>query len=259
MNPYLYIEEDTFMHRMDPRVKLIFMLLSFFELSFITEQIWIACILLVLQVVLMILAKSISTLKRVRIVIVMLSLLNFISWVLFTRGPTKIWWFITFESVCQGISAAVRIISGVVVALLILSTTRNEEIVQGMIKLGMPYRGAFAFSSALRMVPTFLNSVFTVIAAQKSRGLDFENGRIGERLKKIFPMVVPSFLVALRSTDPFTMAIEAKGFSSKTKRTSYFKLKMKSSDWIFLIVSILIFAFCILCDVFDWFKVFNKI
>ncbi len=235
------------------------MVLSFIELAFIYEQIWIAALLLLVQVCLMISAKTVSILNRMKFVLFMLSFLNFISWVVVARGPTRLFWFVTLEAVYQGLSAAIRIISGIVVSLLILTTTRNEEIVQGLIKLGMPYRGAFAFSSALRMVPTFLNSVYTVIAAQKSRGLDFDNGRIGERVKKVIPMVVPAFLVALRSSEPFTMAVESKGFSSKEKRTSYFKLKMTLFDWIFLLLTLLVFVFCLLCKIYSWFKVFNKL
>ena len=259
MNPYLYIEEDSFFHRLDPRAKLIFMVSSFFVLPFLIEQLWLTIAWVVAQFVLTCYAKAMPTLKRVRIFMIMLCIINLISWIAVGRGPTKLFWFVSLEAILQGISAGVRVVSGVVVALLILSTTRNEELVQGLIGLRVPYRGAFAFSSALRMVPTFLNSVYTVIAAQRSRGLDFESGSIFKRIKKILPMIVPAFLIALRSTDPFSMAVESKGFSSKEPRTSYFQLKMKRADWILIAVSIAQVVFAIVCNVNNWFVVFNKL
>src|SRR4030065_176332 len=52
-----------------------------------------------------------------------------------------------------------------------LSTTRNEELTNGLIRMGLPYPIAFALSTALRLVPTFAGAGATIVQGQVSRGL----------------------------------------------------------------------------------------
>ena len=66
--------------------------------------------------------------------------------------------------------------------LIFLSTTRNEELTNGLIRMGCPYPIAFALSTALRLVPTFAGAGATIIQAQVSRGLDLESGNIFSRV-----------------------------------------------------------------------------
>lgn len=144
--------------------------------------------------------------------------------------------------------------------LFLLYTTRNEEIAAGCVKLGLPYKGAFAFSSALRQAPVILGVVQTVIAAQKSRGLDVESGSLMTRLKKYAPMLAPAFLLTMRQSDQFSQATLSKGFDSPVdKRTSYIQLKLKTSDYIWLGAALVIFVGSILASVFQWCAVFTAV
>lgn len=123
--------------------------------------------------------------------------------------------------------------------MILISSTRNEELVNGMIKLGMPYRVGFAISTALRLVPTIAASTQTISQAQRSRGLDLDSGNIKERISKFLPLLVPVFISSIRSTNIFGMALESKGFGAREKRTYYLKLEMRKVDYIILAFSIL--------------------
>jgi energy-coupling factor transport system permease protein len=118
--------------------------------------------------------------------------------------------------------------------MILISTTRNEELVLGMIRMGMPYRVGFAISTALRLVPTIASSTVTISQAQRSRGLDLESGNLLDRLRKFLPLLVPVFISTIRSTNIFGMALESKGFGAREKRTFYLKLQMRMGDYLVL-------------------------
>ena len=118
--------------------------------------------------------------------------------------------------------------------LIFLSTTRNEELTNGLIRTGCPYPIAFALSTALRLVPTFAGAGATIIQAQVSRGLDLESGNIFSRVSKFIPQAVPLFIYAIRHTNLLAMALESKGFSPKSKRTLYYEPRMRRVDYVVL-------------------------
>ena len=101
--------------------------------------------------------------------------------------------------------------------MIFLSTTRNEEIATGLARLGIPYRFAFAVSTALRLVPTIAATGSTISQAQRSRGLDLESGNVIERIRKYMPLLIPVFVSTIRSTNVFSMALESKGFGAEPR------------------------------------------
>jgi energy-coupling factor transport system permease protein len=118
--------------------------------------------------------------------------------------------------------------------MILISTTRTEELVLGMIRMGMPYRVGFAISTALRLVPMIASSTVTIGQAQRSRGLDLDSGSLVERIRKFLPLLVPVFLSTIRSTNIFGMALESKGFGARENRTFYLQLHMRTADFIIL-------------------------
>jgi energy-coupling factor transport system permease protein len=127
----------------------------------------------------------------------------------------------------------------------LLSTTRNEELVLGMIKLGLPYRVGFALSTSLRMVPTIASSIYTISQAQRSRGLDLESGNVIERLRKYIPLLIPVFISTIRETNVFGMALEAKGFGARKDRTYYLKMEMGKWDYFILAFGMVVVILCL--------------
>ncbi|MBI4831452.1 MAG: energy-coupling factor transporter transmembrane protein EcfT, partial [Candidatus Lindowbacteria bacterium] len=118
-----------------------------------------------------------------------------------------------------------------------LAATRNEEITIGLVRMGVPYVMCFAFSTALRLVPTFAQTGSTVVEAQKSRGLELESGGLWKRMKSYVPLMTPIFLVSIRNANLMAMALEARGFAAGKKRTFYIQLKMHSRDWVALVIA----------------------
>jgi energy-coupling factor transporter transmembrane protein EcfT len=128
---------------------------------------------------------------------------------------------VTLAELRSAIGYAFRVTTIVLLGLLFLATTRIEETIAALRAVGVPYVLAFTLGLAFRLVPLFLSSAASILEAQRSRGLDLESGSLRTRLRKYVPVLVPIFMTSLRSSDRMAMALEARGFGSGSRRTSY--------------------------------------
>jgi energy-coupling factor transport system permease protein len=180
-------------------------------------------------------AQSLVNLKRIWFILLMIAVMTVILWTLFGSGETPLFWLVEQEALLYGIGAALRIDIMIVAGMIFLSTTRNEEIATGLVKLGIPYRFAFAVSTALRLVPTIAATGATIGQAQRSRGLDLESGNLIQRVRKNTPLLIPVFVSTIRSTNVFSMALESKGFGASPQRTYFLKIELTRRDVLVLV------------------------
>lgn len=259
MVKYLYIPGDSFLHRLDPRTKIILTVAIFIASMLLKTQIYILIIMVVLLWLLAAITNLTPALQKVKLVFAIVSVMSIVSWIVFGSRQELLWWIIYKEPLGMGISSALRSILAISASMVfLLAATRNEEIAAGCVKLGVPYKGAFAFSSALRMAPVLVGVVQTVISAQQSRGLDVESGSFLSRLKKYIPLLAPAFLLTMRQTDQFSQAIESKGYGyPAAKRTSFLDLKLTESDYIWIVISLVIIVGSIVANVYQCCAVFT--
>lgn len=237
MDAEIYLDNNSFIHRLDPRTKITTFLLTFVAILLYEDPLWMlpVAFLVILQVII---SGSARNLYRIRIILIVLTTSSLILWNIFSKGVTPLFWFLTVESFSFALARTMLMVLMISTGMILISTTRNEELVLGMIRMGMPYRVGFAISTALRLVPTIASSTVTITQAQRSRGLDLESGNLLERLKKFLPLLVPVFISSIRNTNIFGMALESKGFGAREKRTFFLKLEMRKVD-----IAVLIFAF----------------
>jgi energy-coupling factor transport system permease protein len=234
---YLYVERDSWLHRRDPRAKF-FALAAIVLLAVAGDQLWLPLSLLILGLVGIHTSGAWRSLWKVRTVLIAIVAVSTIIWALFATGDTPLWGPVQVESVLFGITTGMKLAAMIVAAITWLSTTRNEEIAAGFVRMGAPYRVAFAFSAALRMVPTFAGAGMTIAQAQRARGLDLEAGGPIARMRTYLPLLIPVFGTALRSVNHQAMALEARGFGAQRERTSLLELRMGIVDWFVLVVSV---------------------
>src|SRR5205814_10614004 len=139
-----------------------------------SDPLWMAPAfgLVLLQIVV---SQAWRNLGRVRHVLIVLSISSIVIWNFFVSGRTPLFWVVTLEALQYGISRTLLILSAILMGMVMISTTRNEALVLGMIRIGLPYRVGFAVSTALRLVPTIAASAETIEQAQRSRGLDLDH------------------------------------------------------------------------------------
>lgn len=244
MDAEIYIDNNSFFHRLDPRTKITTFLLTFVAILLFENPLWMlpVAFLVILQVVI---SGTARNLLRIRYVLIVLTISGMVLWNIFAKGVTPLFWVFTQEAFLFAVARTMLMILMICTGMILISTTRNEELVMGMIRMGMPYRVGFAISTSLRLVPTIASSTVTISQAQRSRGLDLDSGNIIERVRKFLPLLVPVFISTIRSTNIFGMALESKGFGARENRTFYQKLQMGTADYavlafavIFVIVSI---------------------
>jgi energy-coupling factor transport system permease protein len=244
MDPSLYLDRDTWVHRLDPRTK-IFLLLGMLVLPFVFLDPLYELAILALVLFFGYLARSLINLGRIWFILVSIAILTIILWSIFGSGRTPLFLFVEREALLYAVSIALRIDITVIAGMIFLSTTRNEEVAIGLVRLGIPYRFAFAVSTALRLVPTVVATGQTIGQAQRSRGLDLESGTILERIRKHLPLLVPVFVTTVRSTNVFSMALESKGFGARPGRTFFLHTVMGGRDALVMVVFVALLAGCI--------------
>jgi energy-coupling factor transport system permease protein len=234
VDPFLYLDRDTWVHRLDPRTKML-LLIGAFVLAFLFVNPLYGLVVLAIVLAFGYAAQSLVNLKRIWFVLLMIAVMTVILWTLFGSGETPLFWLVEREALLYGIGAALRIDIMIVAGMIFLSTTRNEEIATGLVKLGIPYRFAFAVSTALRLVPTIAATGATIGQAQRSRGLDLESGNLIQRVRKNTPLLIPVFVSTIRSTNVFSMALESKGFGASPQRTYFLKIELTRRDVLVLV------------------------
>jgi energy-coupling factor transport system permease protein len=235
MDTSLYLDRDTWVHRLDPRTK-IFLLLGMFVLPFVFLNPLFELAVLALVLFYGYLAKSLANLRRIWFILVTIAILTTVLWTVFGSGQTPLFLFVELEALLYGFGIALRIGITIIAGVIFLSTTRNEEVAIGLVRLGIPYRFAFAVSTALRLVPMIVATAVTISQAQRSRGLDLESGNIIQRIRKHLPLLVPVFVTTIRSTNVFSMALESKGFGARAERTFYLQTAMGRRDALIMAV-----------------------
>jgi len=238
MESELYLDYKTAYHKLDARIKILLFLIFFIATLQFQNPLWlIPSVLLVLFQ--LFISRSVKNLVRIRFILLVLFISSLVMWNFFSSGVTPLFWVFEVESLMYSISRTLLMLMIISMGVVLISTTRNEELVMGMIKMGLPYRVGFAISTSIRLVPTIASSLLTISQAQRSRGLDLESGNILERLKKFLPLLVPVFISSIRNTNIFGMALESRGFGAREDRTFYLEMKMGAGDYVILTLGFL--------------------
>jgi len=223
------------LHRLHPVTKVVGLTLLFVWSMVFNHPLYLS-IVFVTVILLCILAKSLSNLKKSSIPLIILALFSTILWSLFLSGPTQVFRVgfiqISKESLLYGLAMGIRIDVMIISGIIFLSSTRTEDFTRGLSSLGLSFPVSFSLSLSFRLVPTFATTASTIVQAQKSRGLDLESGRLLKRIRRHIPLFVPVLIHAIRNTDLLAIALESKGFGFKKRRTYYLHFRSTWQDWL---------------------------
>nr|WP_304654862.1 energy-coupling factor transporter transmembrane component T [Sporolactobacillus sp. STSJ-5] len=247
-----YVPLDSYVHRLDPRSKLISVFL-FVIIVFLANN-WLTNILMVLFCFAGILLSKMqfSYIYRGLRSVLIIVLLTFVLNLFIASGGTTLfslgWLHVTTGGLTQSFFIAIRIMVIIVVTTLLTLTTSPIEITDGMESLLNPFKKlkmpvhefALMMSISLRFIPTLLEETEKIIKAQAARGSDFTTGSLKSRIKAIVPLLVPLFVGAFKRAEDLAMAMEARGYHGDAGRTKLHQLKWSWRD------SLLIFAMVLL-------------
>lgn len=242
-----YIPGDSFVHRLDPRSKLVFVfafiIIVFLANNAITYGLLIAFTLVVILMSHIRLYFLINGLKPV----IILMIFTFLLHILFTRegeiilelGFLKIY----EEGLKQGIFISIRFLVLVFVTSILTLTTSPISITDGIETLLNPLKKvklpvhelALMMSISLRFIPTLMDETDKIMKAQMARGSDLSAGPLTDRLKAIVPLLVPLFVSAFKRAEDLATAMEVRGYRGGEGRTRYRQLKWDLGDTLALL------------------------
>jgi len=134
---------------------------------------------------------------------------------------------------------------GIATITLLLLTTHPSEMMSDLTRRGLPSQFAYVIISALQIIPQMQAKAQTIIAAQRSRGLDTESSFL-RRVGAIVPLVGPLVFGSLAEVEERAIAIEARGFTSKHTKTSLHEVPDHRSDkvirWVLFVLVIVSIA-----------------
>src|SRR5215470_5595399 len=161
MSIYLYLDNDTWVHRLHPMVRVIGMAV-FFVVAFVVERPLGELPLVVLIAGLLLGTRSTPNVYRLRYLFILMFVMTFIIWTLFYRsneGPPIVsfgWFEISYHAPWFALGMATKLTVILASGILFLSTTRIEEFAYALTRFGLPYKIGFTMTMAFRLVPVFL-------------------------------------------------------------------------------------------------------
>ena len=246
-----YFPGDTVVHRLDPRTKLILVILYIVALFQAKGWISYAAVLLVTIVCMALSHISFKNifkgLKPMLFIIVLTAMLN----IFYTTGtPIVEGWIITWEGLDRAVKMILRIMLLITGTFLLTYTTSPMELTDGLElllnplkKLKVPvHEMTIMMSMALRFIPTLIEETDKIMSAQKARGADFENGSLIQRAKALLPILVPLFVSAFRRADELAVAMESRCYHGGEGRTRMKTLHFARRDYLALALGILFLA-----------------
>ena len=235
---------DSFIHRLDPRTKLI-MVIVYIVALFMASN-WLAYGLVVAFLALCIRVSTIPLksitrgLKPVLMIVIFTGILN----LFFTPGTHEIvnifGFSLTWEAVERAAQMILRIMLLITGTFLLTYTTSPIALTDGLESLLGPLKAvkfpvhelSMMMCIALRFIPTLIEETDKIMSAQKARGADFETGSIMERARALIPILVPLFISAFRRADELAVAMECRCYQGGEGRTKMKQLHYTSLDFI---------------------------
>lgn len=214
-------------------------------------------IIAVLLMWFMFLGRRIKAFKTTLFVIMVLSLFVLQYYLeitpLITRYNVKVY----DESLKMASYIVLRIMALLFISSLLTLTTKPTELNLGLESLLKPFKKiginisvlTMMISIALRFIPTLIQEADKILKAQASRGADFKEGKLKDRIMQIVSLIVPMFIIAYKRAYDLADAMEARGYIPENDRTSIYILKYKVADYLVYLFNVLLIAFCVVFKV----------
>ena len=245
-----YMPLDSVIHKIDPRAKIVAMLLMLIAIFFPAGWIGYGIIFAVAAGTIVLAKLSYNfiwkSMKPMLFIMVFLFIMNCL---VIHTGFVVVKLFglsIYSDAILQTLYIIVRLLLMIMITTCLTSTTKPldmtlgiEDLLKPFVRIGVPaHEIAMLISIALRFIPDLIDETTRIMKAQESRGVDLKEGKMKERIMAILSLVVPLFVSAFQRAEDLANAMEARGYAPGDTRTRYKVLKMTSKDYLFVFVAL---------------------
>lgn len=236
----MYVPGDSFLHRLDPRVKM-GATLGLMMIPFAVHSPWGYVVLSIFTLTAVLLSGvPLGALLRTLRTVFWIAFLMFFLYLFTTPGEPLVAVgriAITRQGALAAGVQIYRLCLLVITASLLTFTTSPIQLAHGLEailspleRVRLPVRElAMVLTIALRFVPTLQEEIDKIAKAQRARGADFTGGPL-RRARNLVPVFVPIFVSAFRRADELATAMDARGFRSAPHRTRMQKLHLGFQD-----------------------------
>lgn len=240
-----YAPGNSFFHRLNPLTKLLLSLLISVAAFVSSSPLFIAALValnLALAASSGIFSRGVLLLKG----LVKFSMLIFILQLLLVRRGNA--WVrlplnlvITDDGLFSALLIVLRLIAGTMPLALMLSITQMNDLSNVLVtRCKVPYKYAFALTTAIRFIPIFAGEMAGIIEAQTSRGVEMDTRNILKKVGLILPLCVPLLITSVKKIEDNAISAEIRGFHLRTARSCYKRYPMKLGDLAVLVASALL-------------------
>jgi energy-coupling factor transport system permease protein len=244
-----YYPGRTFFHRLDPRAKIIFMVIVSTAI-FAVQQISVALVVLAVMFALWFMAKlPFSVLWSFIKVLLPIIAFLFVVQAIFYPGSIPLvkpliplgrgYGQITLDGILFAVLLALRLIAMIIMLPLVNFTTPVQIFALGMVKMGLPYKLAYTMTTALNLVPILQGETGVIVDAQRLRAMQsFEKGKLIDKLKAYPALVTPLVIGSMRRAQLMAVAMDSRAFGASKSRTYLEDIRLQTMDWIFISLTV---------------------
>jgi len=257
-----YIPRQSWLHRRDPRAKLVAFLMLFIGMVF-SPGLWgiLAGLLLTFLIYLLSRLPFKPTWTSILRAFPFILILAFLQ-ILFTRSSTSAVLFTVFglkiyqSSIVDAITLIVKFIALICLLNALVMCISTSQISAALFylfkpldKLKFPVNDLTMVTQiTLRYIPIVAQITEKTAKAQAARGGDWERKGFNpiKQAKMILPLIVPVIIMSLKRAETMAVAMESRGFNAAEKRSSYYELIFNWQDAFLIGITIIISAMMIL-------------
>ncbi|WP_028044749.1 energy-coupling factor transporter transmembrane component T family protein [Candidatus Stoquefichus massiliensis] len=237
-----YLPLDSFVHKLDPRLKigslLLLLIAVFFDAGFIGYA------LLGIFVIIMAIFSKIKVsqiVKAIKPMLFMMAFLMIFNLLFIQKGNLVFsFWIIKIydQALLQTAYIFIRLVLIIIMTTILTATTKPLDLTLGIEHLLSPFKKigfpthevAMMISIALRFIPTLLEETQRIMKAQASRGVEFSEGSLKEKIMSIVSLIIPLFISAFQRAEDLANAMESRNYNPEAKRTRYKQLHWRLAD-----------------------------
>lgn len=251
----LYVDNNTFLNRIEPFNKILYILTAIIVPLFIGE-LWAYGVFIGLSLILLLLGKTLKrTLPLIGFSFTILITIFLIHGLFNASNENILFTVLGLKFYKEGVMYATKISLNILNMLLSFAifvlTTKPSDLVEDMERIGFSPRFGYIIASVFQIIPQMTGTMSTITDAQRSRGLETE-GKFWVRVKAFIPLIAPVVMSSLSNTRERAIALEVRGFEAERKKT-FLKEKVKSqTDLIIKILMILVIICSVLWRGYLW-------
>lgn len=254
-----WITKETWLHRVNPSVKLLLLLGVLIALLFV-HNVNVMFYLTIIILICFALGTGVSPkyASLFALPFFLLFLTSVMTMALYGKGST-LWWEwgifrVSEESFYRGVHLGLRALDYGLVGLIFVLTTHPVRLFYSLMQqLRFPPKYAYSFMAAIRLLPIIWEEFLTIRMAHHVRGFEPGKGWKGFQ-RRISSYAVPLLAQSIRRAYRIAVAMEAKQFKGEQKRTYYYQLTIGRWDLIFILFLIGIVG--VVCVSSGWFPLF---